>query len=355
MAGTIVCLGELLIDFVPEQNGQALEEVPAFQRAAGGAPANVAAAVAKLGGSSRFIGKIGRDAFGRFLRGTLEAAGVDTALVETDAARTGLAFVSLREDGERDFLFYRGPSADMLLEASEVDDAWLRDAAVYHFGSVSLISEPCRTATLEAARRVKASGGVISYDPNLRPALWPDEETMRQEVLAHIGLADIVKVSEEEAAFLTGLDPAESVQQLLELGAKAVVVTRGEEGCCVVTRNAMTLVPGVRVKAVDTTGAGDSFVGAMLFQLAEQGIEADGIESAFSDDAKVKEMFSFANQVGAITTTRRGAIPALPTMAEVLGIEETEETEAEGIEELDKLEGLFKEGGFPFASHPKES
>ncbi|OXM82363.1 PfkB family carbohydrate kinase [Paenibacillus rigui] len=348
MSGKIVCLGELLIDFVPERNGQALENVPAFQKAAGGAPANVAAAVAKLGGSSRFIGKIGSDAFGKFLRSTLEAAGVEAALVETDAAKTGLAFVSLREDGERDFLFFRDPAADMLLEASELDDAWLSDAEVYHFGSVSLISEPCRTATLEAARRVKAAGGLISYDPNLRPALWSDEQVMRQEVLAHIGLADIVKVSEEEAAFLTGLEPAEGVQQLLELGAKVIVVTRGEEGCCIVTRSAMTLVPGVRVKAIDTTGAGDSFVGAMLYQLADRGIGAGSIEAAMSDDATVKEVFSFANQVGAITTTRRGAIPALPTMAEVLGIEEEEE--AEGLDELDALEGFLKGEGFPFSS-----
>ncbi|MFE5323630.1 PfkB family carbohydrate kinase [Paenibacillus sp. NPDC056579] len=313
----IVCLGELLIDFVPEENGQPLDKVPAFQRAAGGAPANVAAAVAKLGGSSRFIGKIGSDAFGRYLRGTLIDAGVEPALVETDAARTGLAFVSLRRDGERDFLFYREPAADMLLEASELEDDWLDDAAVYHFGSVSLISEPSRTATLEAARKVRAAGGVVSYDPNLRPALWPDEQTMRQEVLAHIALADIVKVSEEEASLLLETHPAEAVQQLLAMGAKAVVVTRGEEGCFVVTRNAMTLVPGVRVKAVDTTGAGDSFVGAMLYKLAECGMTAERLEGLLSDEAAVMDIFTFANKVGAITTTRRGAIPALPTLAEV--------------------------------------
>ncbi|WP_282937879.1 PfkB family carbohydrate kinase [Paenibacillus sp. RC67] len=313
----VVCLGELLIDFVPEENGKPLEQVPAFQRAAGGAPANVAAAVAKLGGYSRFIGKVGYDAFGRYLRSTLIEAGVETALIETDEARTGLAFVSLRKDGERDFLFFRDPAADMLLEPSELKDEWLEDAAIYHFGSISLISEPCRSATLEAARRVKAFGGIISYDPNLRPALWPDEETMRQEVLSHISLADVVKVSEEEAAFLLEMEPAEAVHQLLLMGTKAVVVTRGEEGCFVVTRNAMTLVPGFRVKAVDTTGAGDSFVGAMLYKLVERELTADGLESFFSDEAAVSDIFKFANKVGAVTTTRRGAIPALPTLAEV--------------------------------------
>ncbi|PZE19587.1 PfkB family carbohydrate kinase [Paenibacillus xerothermodurans] len=313
----IVCLGEILIDFVPEENGRPLSQVPAFQRAAGGAPANVAAAVARLGGSSRFIGKIGRDPFGRYLHGTLEDAGVEAALVETDAARTGLAFVSLRENGERDFLFYRGPAADMLLEPAELHAAWLDDAAVYHFGSVSLIADPCRAATLEAARRVKAAGGLISYDPNLRPALWPDEETMRRVVLEHIGLADVVKVSEEEAAFLAGKEPPEAVQYLLGLGAKALVVTLGENGCCVLTRTAMTSIPGVRVKAVDTTGAGDSFVGAMLLKLVEHGITAESIESALTDEDTVRDIFSFANKAGAFTTTRRGAIPALPTLAEI--------------------------------------
>jgi fructokinase len=138
----VVCLGELLIDFVPEENGLALADVGVFRKAAGGAPANVAAAVAKLGGSSRFIGKIGNDPFGAFLKRTLAEAGVDAAVVETSEAKTGLAFVSLRQDGERDFLFFRDPSADMLLRADEIKDAWLADAAIFHFGSVSLISEP---------------------------------------------------------------------------------------------------------------------------------------------------------------------------------------------------------------------
>ncbi|WP_284642331.1 PfkB family carbohydrate kinase [Paenibacillus silviterrae] len=314
----IVCLGELLIDFVPETNGQPLSDVPAFRKAAGGAPANVAAAVAKLGGSARFIGKTGRDAFGQFLRGTLEDAGVDARLVETDAARTGLAFVSLREDGERDFLFYREPAADMLLEAQEVDAAWLEDAAVYHFGSVSLIAEPCRSATLEAARRVREAGGLVSYDPNLRPMLWPDADRMRREVLAHIGLGDVVKVGEEELTFLAEeSDAAAAEQRLLALGARVLVVTLGGEGCRVVTSGGARIrVPGFPVHAVDTTGAGDSFVGAMLHRLVELGVTAESMVSRLGDEATVHDVFRFANKVGALTTTRRGAIPALPTLAE---------------------------------------
>ncbi|TVY08455.1 PfkB family carbohydrate kinase [Paenibacillus cremeus] len=319
----IVCLGELLIDFVPEVSGQPLSDVAAFRKAAGGAPANVAAAVAKLGGASRFIGKVGRDAFGQFLRGTLEAAGVEARLAVTDTAQTGLAFVSLREDGERDFLFYRAPAADMLLEAQELDAAWFADAAVYHFGSVSLIAEPSRSATLEGARRTREAGGLVSYDPNLRPALWPDADTMRREALAHIGAADVVKVGEEELRFLAETDDAaEAERRLLARGTQALVVTLGSEGCRVVTSSragevVSITVSGVPVQAVDTTGAGDSFVGAMLHGLVQRGITPTRLAECLADEATVRGLFAFANRVGAITTTRRGAIPALPTLAEV--------------------------------------
>jgi fructokinase len=316
---TVVCLGELLIDFVPEANGQALADVPAFRRAAGGAPANVAAAVAKLGGRSRFIGKIGRDPFGEHLRRTLEQAGVEAALVETDEARTGLAFVSLREDGERDFLFYRHPAADMLLRSDEVKDAWLRDAAVYHFGSVSLISEPCRSATLDAALRAKALGVLVSYDPNVRLPLWPSAEAARSEIIVHMGLADVVKVSEEEVEFLLGRGTAEGAKELLAMGPKAIVVTLGPAGCRVITAASDIVVPGTPVSAVDTTGAGDGFVGGVLYQLALRGVTADTLAAVVSDPTVCGALFDFANRVGAITTTRRGAIPALPTMTEVSG------------------------------------
>ncbi|MFC0212300.1 PfkB family carbohydrate kinase [Paenibacillus chartarius] len=317
MVRKVVCLGELLIDFVPESNGQALADVPAFRRAAGGAPANVAAAVAKLGGASRFIGKVGADPFGAHLRATLEEAGVDAAVIETDEARTGLAFVSLREDGERDFLFYRHPAADMLLRSDEVLGAWLEDAAVYHFGSVSLIAEPCRTATLDAARRARELGALVSYDPNVRLPLWEHAEQARTEILEHIAIADIVKVSEEEIEFLLGLGLVEGARKLLQMGAKVAVVTLGPDGCRVLTTSSDIHISGVSVDAVDTTGAGDAFVGGFLYQLAQRGVSAGTLVDAVSDLVVCTEIFGFANRVGAITTTRRGAIPALPTLAEV--------------------------------------
>ncbi len=313
----VVCLGELLIDFVPETNGLSLVDVPAFTKAAGGAPANVAAAISKLGGSSRFIGKIGQDPFGAFLKATLEAEGVDAALIETQEANTCLAFVSLREDGERDFLFYRDPSADMLLRSDDIPDEWLNDAAIYHFGSVSLIHEPCRSATIEAAKRAKKMGAVISYDPNVRLALWPNAEAARAEIIAHLPMADIVKVSEEEIAFLYETDVATGAKRMLDEGVQAVIVTLGGAGCRIITSQADTHVAGLSVEVVDTTGAGDSFVGGLLYQISERAIGAGDIAERLSDANLVQEMCRFANVVAGLTTTKRGAIPALPTMSEV--------------------------------------
>ncbi|WP_310193833.1 PfkB family carbohydrate kinase [Bacillus sp. 3255] len=310
-------MGELLIDFVPDVNGQALADVASFQRAAGGAPANVAAAVAKLGGDARFIGKIGRDPFGDFLVRTLDEVGVQTAVIQTDEAKTGLAFVSLRADGERDFLFFRDPAADMLLRADEVKAQWLEDAAVFHFGSVSLIAEPCRTATLDAARRAKALGALVSYDPNVRLALWPSADAARSEILAQLELADVVKVSEEEIEFLLGVDATTGAQQLLQRGPKVIIITLGPDGCRVVSARQDVVIPGTPVASVDTTGAGDSFVGGMLYQLASLGVTPAGIVDALAEAGVAERVFGFANRVGAITTTRRGAIPALPTLAEV--------------------------------------
>ncbi|NOU73545.1 carbohydrate kinase [Paenibacillus sp. LMG 31458] len=315
----IVSLGELLIDFVPEVNGQALADVTSFQRAAGGAPANVAAAVAKLGGDARFIGKIGRDPFGDFLVRTLDEVGVHTAVVQTDEAKTGLAFVSLRADGERDFLFFRDPAADMLLRADEVQAQWLEDAAVYHFGSVSLIAEPCRTATLDAACRAREFGALVSYDPNVRLALWPSADAARAEILAQLPLADVVKVSEEEIEFLLGVDATTGAQQLLQRGPKVIIITLGPGGCRVVTARQDVVIPGTPVAAVDTTGAGDSFVGGMLYQLVSLGATPATIVDVLAETGAAEQVFAFANRVGAITTTRRGAIPALPTLAEVQG------------------------------------
>jgi fructokinase len=311
----VVCLGELLIDFVPTVTGTSLIDAPAFKKAPGGAPANVAVGLARLGVPSAFMGKVGDDPFGQFLAQTLADAGVDTGpLRYTPEARTALAFVSLRADGEREFMFYRHPSADMLLTPGEIDQAALRGAKALHFGSISLIGEPSRSATLHAIEVARAAGCLISCDPNLRLALWPDRAAARDGLLLAIGQAQLVKISDEELRFLTGSDdPSAARRELWHDRLELMVVTLGSAGCVYFTREDEGVVVGCSVAAVDATGAGDGFVAGLLHGfIADRGIAGD--------PARLRELCRFANAVGALTTTERGAIPALPTRDRVLAL-----------------------------------
>jgi fructokinase len=304
----VVAFGELLIDFVSTESGVSLVEAPAFVKAAGGAPANVAVGLARLGVSSGFMGKVGDDDFGYFLAQTLAENGVDTsALLFSDEARTALAFVSLKADGERDFMFYRHPSADMLIRPEEIDRGYIRSAKIFHYGSISLISEPSRSATLAAVECACEQGLLISYDPNLRLALWPSAEAARQGMLAGWPFARVAKVSHEELAFLSGQsDLWAAAAQLWHEQLRLLVITDGPDGCRYVTANAQGHVPGYCVEAVDTTGAGDGFVAGLLVGLLAN-------ESAWESIPDLEDTLRFANAVGALTTTQRGAIPALPT------------------------------------------
>jgi fructokinase len=307
-----ICLGELLIDFVPTVTGTTLIDAPAFRKAPGGAPANVAVGLARLGVPSAFMGKVGDDPFGRFLASTLAEAGVDTApLRYSSKARTALAFVSLRADGEREFMFYRHPSADMLLTPEEVDEAAIRRAKLLHFGTISLISEPSRGATLHAIEIARDAGCLISCDPNLRLALWPDAAAAREGLLLGISKADVVKISDEELRFLTGSDdPAAARQELWHDRLELLVVTLGSAGCVYFTPAFDGVVVGFSVAAIDATGAGDGFVAGLLHGLlTDRGVPDEA--------ARLRELCRLANAVGALTTTERGAIPALPTMERV--------------------------------------
>src|ERR671918_2209071 len=212
----VICLGEVLIDFVPTVTPTTLIEAPAFRKAPGGAPANVAVALARLHRPSAVMGMTGDDPFGHFLELTLAEAGVDTGPLRfTSEARTALAFVSLRADGERQFMFYRHPSADMLLRPEDVDEAAIRAARALHFGTISLISQPSRSATLHAIDRARAAGCLISCDPNLRLARWPDAQVARAGLLEAIAAADVVKISDDELLFLTGsTDPGAARSEL---------------------------------------------------------------------------------------------------------------------------------------------
>lgn len=307
-----ICLGELLIDFVPTVTGTGLTDAPAFVKAPGGAPGNVAVGLARLGASSAFLGKVGDDAFGHFLAKTLADAGVDVSPLRFAVeARTALAFVSLRADGEREFMFYRHPSADMLLTAQEVDVAAIRQARLLHFGSISLIDEPSRSATLHALDAAHAAGCLISYDPNLRLPLWPNAEAARQGLRLGLEHAHLLKLSDEECRFLTGLnDLAEACRALWHDGLRLIVATCGRAGCVYYTPRFTGAVAGFPVTAVDATGAGDGFIAGLL-----QGVLAD--PAVIEHEADLRELCRFANAVGALTTTQRGAIPALPSRQQV--------------------------------------
>mgnify|MGYP001302812014 FL=1 len=302
-----ICLGELLIDFVPTVTGTGLTDAPAFIKAPGGAPGNVAVGLARLGVKSAFMGKVGDDAFGHFLADTLAEAGVDVGPLRfSSEARTALAFVSLRSDGEREFMFYRHPSADMLFTPREVDMDAISRAQLLHFGSISLIGEPSRSATLYAVDAARAAGGLVSYDPNLRLPLWPDADAARKGLLLGLSKAHIVKLSDDESEFLTGLsDLKAACQALWHEDLKLMVVTRGRAGCVYFTPNFTGMVESFTVEAVDATGAGDGFVAGLL-----QGLLAN--PSVVQDEARLRELCRFANAVGALATTERGAIPALP-------------------------------------------
>lgn len=313
-----ICLGELLIDFVSTVSGVALKDAPGFEKAPGGAPANVAVGLAKLGIETYFIGKVGKDAFGEFLRETLARNGVNTRfLTMTEKAKTTLAFVSLTKEGERDFVFYRDPGADTLLDQGDIDEACFQGSGVFHFGSITMTHEPACSATLKALGLAQKYGYLISFDPNLRLQLWKDPEEARFRMRQGVEKAHILKVNEEEAKFIAGSDDLESALDFLteRYQVPLIAVTLGKRGCLVLCGKERLEVPGFSVATVDTTGAGDGFVAGLLSSLYMfwqdirdgKGVPGDALYHAARR----------ANAVGALTTTKKGAIPALPTQEEV--------------------------------------
>jgi fructokinase len=303
----VLALGELLIDFVPEQRGVTLAEARTFLKAPGGAPANVAVGVARLGVSSGFIGKVGDDPFGHHLADVLRDAGVDVSQVRFDAeARTALAFVSLTAEGERDFMFYRHPSADMRHRPDEIDDAVVRAASILHVGSISLIGESSALATRHAVRVAREAGTLVSYDPNLRLPLWPSAEAAAEGIRSLLPYADVIKVSDEEVAFLTGSDDLAAARELRPATCSLLLVTRGDAGVDYLLPGGEGSVPGFEVEIHDTTGAGDAFTAAVLAALARS-------PDLTRDRAALEATLRRANAFAALTITRPGAIPAMPS------------------------------------------
>jgi len=312
----VICLGELLIDFISTNQDVSLIDSAGFSKAPGGAPANVAAGISKLGFNAGFIGKIGDDPFGYYLKKVLDELHIDTKYLMIDRQyRTTLSFVALKADGLRDCMFYRNPGADMMLCEEEISQDYIANSKIFHFGSISLSCEPVKTATLKAIACARANNVIVSYDPNLRMGLWANEEEAKHEINDGFKLADIVKISEEEYGFITGCSSNEEcAAYIIEQGAKFVVISLGKDGCFYSNGIDEGYISGYPVKTIETTGAGDAFVAALLAGL----LGVIGKDTLFDVDAEMIEILHIANAAGALATTRIGAIPSLPTRDEVL-------------------------------------
>ena len=306
----ITTIGEILIDMTQcgvDENG-----VVRFAANPGGAPANVAVASSRLGCSTAFVGCVGKDTFGNILRDTLVANNVDVSgLQTTDKSGTTLAVVTVDSKGERTFSFMRKPGADTCIDPEKAVES-VKNADILHFGSVSLTDRNCRAAIHSAIKEAKKNGAIITYDPNYRASLWEKEEYAVQHMREVLDFCDIIKISDEETELLAGKkDPKEAAEVLLERGLKIVLVTLGPEGAYFRTPDLEGTVPGFKVKVADTNGAGDTFFGAFLSRIAVRG----GIENLTEDE--LKSYVRFANRAASITSSRPGAIPAMPSLKEV--------------------------------------
>lgn len=310
MNSSIICIGEVLIDFFCTDVDISLMNGQNFVKQAGGAPANVCAAIAKLGGSSLFCGKVGNDPFGHFLKKTLDDLSVDTSmLVLDDDHRTTIAFVSLKANGERDFIFNRG--ADAFLSEAEINVENRKTSPIIHFGSATaLLDDPFQTTYLNLMKSAKEEGKFISFDPNFRMDLWKERtEDFVDLAKQGIVLADFIKVSDDELKIITRKNDAlEGIAFLHEIGAGVVAVTLGKEGTLVSNGENHEVVPSIKINALDSTGAGDAFVGATLFQLAQE----ENPRKVIRNFEQLKMFISFSNKVGALVCTKVGAISAIP-------------------------------------------
>lgn len=309
----ITALGELLIDFTPCGISEAGMKI--FEQNPGGAPANVLVAAGNFGAKTAFIGKVGKDMHGEFLKETLKKYNIETkGLIMDEKVFTTLAFVSLNEKGERTFSFARKPGADTCLTKEEVNLELIKDCKIFHFGSLSLTDNPSKEALLYALEKAKEMNKIISYDPNYRPLLWENKDTAVKEMRAVIKYADIMKISDEETELLTGYkEPEKAALKLIEQGVSLVFVTLGSEGSFLRTKDFQITVKSKKCNVVDTTGAGDAFWGAILYKLTERK------NSVFQiTEEEGKEYLKFANTTAGICVEKRGAIPAMPSLEEVL-------------------------------------
>lgn len=308
----LIAIGEVLIDFIPEQKNCGLGEVKSFSPAVGGAPANVCGAFTKLGGESAMITQLGKDAFGEKIIKELKNFGIHTEYIATtEKANTCLAFVSLMEDGNRDFSFYRNPSADMLLSSENIKKEWFENSFALHFCSVSLGDYPMMEAHKTAIQYALESGAIISFDPNIRLPLWKDHEALKKRIWEFIPYAHILKISDEELEFITGCKTMEAIDMLFKGNVTMVIFTKGSDGSEVYTKKGNAFAEGKQVNAVDTTGAGDAFIGSFLAQLAEENQTVDTLQNLKKED--LEKYLEFSNYYCSLSVMKKGAIISYPT------------------------------------------
>ena len=307
----VIALGELLIDFT--MNGQSEQGNNLFEACPGGAPCNVLALLNKMGKKTAFIGKVGRDQFGTLLKNTITEAGIDAAhLVVDENVNTTLAFVHTFPDGDREFSFYRDPGADMMLNESEVDEAFIGRAKIFHFGTLSMTHDGVRAATKKAVWAAKEGGCLISFDPNLRPPLWSSLDLAKEQMEYGFSVCDILKSSDNEIQFVSGKeDYDEGIAYIQEkYHIPLILLTMGRDGSRAYYKGMRVERPGFSVKTIETTGAGDTFGGSSLNYIVEHDFDS-------LTEEQLGEMLTFANAAAAIVTTRKGAIKAMPGREEV--------------------------------------
>lgn len=309
----VTALGELLIDFT--ENGKSAQGNPLFEANPGGAPCNVLSMLTRLGKKTAFIGKVGKDFFGTQLKEALEETGIDASALRMDEqVHTTLALVHTYPDGDRDFSFYRDPGADMRLTADEIPEEMIAGSRIFHFGTLSMTHEGVRRATLKALDVAKKNGVLISFDPNLRPPLWPSLDAAKEQVLCGLGYCDILKISDNEIQWLTGLDDySEGAAWIRKRYPEIslILVSLGKEGSRAYYGKETVEVPAfVQKNTVETTGAGDTFCGCVLNYILEHGLK--GLSRS-----DLTEMLRFANAAASLITTRKGALRVMPTKQEV--------------------------------------
>lgn len=314
----LFAIGEALIDFIPQETGKSISHVCGFEPKVGGAPANVCGAFSRLGGTSAMITQLGKDPFGDKIMEEFQGYGIDCShILRTDQANTSLAFVALKEDGNREFSFFRNPGADMLLRAEDISKSWFQDAGFLHFCSVSLGDYPMKQAHKQAIAYAKEAGAIISFDPNLRPALWRDQKQLQRTVLEFLPQAHVIKISDEELEFITGRKTIADAREILFQGnVKLVLYTAGAAGAEAYTAHTQACTAGAKVTAIDTTGAGDGFIGSFLYQLDRDQIHASELSDLTKE--QLEGYLHFSNHFCGISIGRYGAIASYPAADEMV-------------------------------------